>query len=67
MLHKSLLFRGLRSTIMRKLLPRPLVPGTVLVTQRQAAPQPIKAAIGVYFFRVQGRLPPVGSSNEVRT
>ena len=33
----------------------------------QRSPQPIEAAIGVYFCRVQGILPPVGLSNEART
>ena len=52
--HKSLLFGGLRSTLRRKLLPRPPVSDGILVTHRQRSPQPIEAAIGTLHLPSSG-------------
>ncbi len=67
MSHKSLLLRGLRSRIMPKPLPRPLVSGAVLVTQWQGENNWPLPKSGLTRAKFPGIPQAVGSSNEVRT
>ncbi len=65
--NKFLLLSGLRSMILRKLLPGPLVSEAILVTQRQGAHSRAGPQSGLTRAEFRVKLWAVGSSNEART